>query len=91
MGLPLDQSARYSFLASIPALTGASLWYLVKALSGDILLGPSHLIGGAVAFGVSLASIHLLLRAIRLGYLPYFGPYCLLVGLASLVFGIAHG
>jgi undecaprenyl-diphosphatase len=87
LGLRRDDAARLSFLAAIPAVTGAGLFGL-KDLGLGAALGytPAQLI---VGFGVSLLSgalaIRWLLAVVRRGQLRWFGAYCIAAGGAVLI------
>lgn len=87
MGLRGDEAARLSFLAAIPAVTGAGLFGL-KDLPLGAALGytPLQL---AVGFLVSLASgalaIRWLLAVVRRGRLGAFAAYCIGAGTTVLV------
>jgi undecaprenyl-diphosphatase len=76
-------AARFSFLLSIPAVVGGSIVDLRdEPLGADADLLPLG-VACLVAFASGLAAIHTLLRILRRGNLWWFGPYCLLVGLAA--------
>lgn len=87
LGLRGDEAARLSFLAAIPAVTGAGLFGL-KDLPLGTQLGytPAQLI---VGFLVSLlsgtAAIRWLLAVVRRGRLRAFAAYCIGAGTAVLV------
>ncbi|MBD3161301.1 MAG: hypothetical protein GF346_03785 [Candidatus Eisenbacteria bacterium] len=80
------EAARFSFLLSIPAILGAAVLEIGGAVGrGDpapvALLG----VGFLVAFGVGYGAIALMLRIVSGGRFGWFGIYCLLVGLAGLL------
>jgi undecaprenyl-diphosphatase len=80
-----EVAATFSFLLSIPAITGA-----VVLESGPIVrLGPTMagpLIAGILVAGTTgLLAIAVLLRAVRSGRLNYFAYYCFALGIAVLI------
>ena len=78
------RAARFSFLLSIPAISGAAI---LMAKDGAFAgrTDPVMLLGaGAVAFVSGLAAIAFLLRVLGRGRLFWFGPYCLVLGATAL-------
>jgi undecaprenyl-diphosphatase len=83
LGLERELAARFSFLLSIPAITGALLLQLVEGDAGRI--PPGTLIIGVVASGlVGLLALRVLMGMVRRGRLSFFAPYCWIVGLVLL-------
>jgi undecaprenyl-diphosphatase len=75
-GVDGASAARFSFLLSLPAITGATLLSLgdIHALpEGQI---PIYLAGGAMAFVSGLAAIHMLLGILARQRLSVFALYC---------------
>jgi undecaprenyl-diphosphatase len=83
-GLAREQAARFSFLLSIPAVTGAVVLQLNEEGSGMVAL-PALLSGFVASAIVGLIALRLLLGLVRLGRLSYFAPYCWVVGLIGLL------
>jgi undecaprenyl-diphosphatase len=85
-GLDPAHAARFSFLMSVPAVIGGSLYevFAEKAPFSPDDAAPM-LIAGVVAFASGLAAIHALLTVVGRGKLHWFGPYCVAVGVAVLV------
>ena len=85
MGLDRGEAGEYSFLLSIPAITGALLLTL-KDIStlprGEI---SSLIIGFAVAFVAGYISLRWLLTFIKRGKIHYFAWYCWLISALSLI------
>ena len=83
---PAD-AAEFSFLMSAPLIIGGVLLELVKGEAG-----AGGLSWGVLAWGVGLSaavgyfSLALLLRALKGSWFWLFGPYCIVVGLLTLVF-----
>jgi undecaprenyl-diphosphatase len=86
-GLDRRTAGTYSFLLSIPAIVGAAGLHLLLDGLDDVHLLPM-LTGVVVSFVVGILSLGLLMRVVSRGRLYLFAPYCLLVGLAVLVFGL---
>lgn len=87
-GLSRREATRFSFLLSVPVLSGSLLALLAVAPDDTALFGavsPAALVlGSCVAFCVALATMHLFLRLIeRVGFLPFFA-YQILVGIVLL-------
>lgn len=87
-GLAPDAAARFAFLLSLPAITGAVVLNIGEVgvlLSEDIT---------AVAAGTSAAAltgwlaIDLMMRAVRLGRLAPFAVYCAILGTVTLLVGL---
>jgi undecaprenyl-diphosphatase len=86
-GLSREDAARFAFLLATPVILAAG------ALKIPDLLGPlGHGIGGqilvgSVASGVgAYLSVRFLLRYLRTRTLTPFGVYCLIAGLASVLY-----
>jgi undecaprenyl-diphosphatase len=87
-GLDRSKAAEFSFLLSLPAVFGASLFELSEVSGGanfaqDLLI---YFIGAVTAFVVGYLAIRFLLNVIKKGKFQYFGYYCLTVGLFILIF-----
>ncbi len=83
-GVHRDEAARFSFLLALPAILGA-----IVLQAGDI--AGSHLSLGLLGLGFAgscltgIIALKLLLRFVHRGTLYYFGFYCALVGILSIV------
>jgi undecaprenyl-diphosphatase len=85
LGVKRDVAARFSFLISIPAITGAVIVKL-NGLQGTPLAELTPLaVGAAIALATGLCAIAFLLRVIKRGKFQYFGIYCLIFG-GSILF-----
>ena len=83
--LDREAAARFSFLMSIPAVAGATLYEARSIQSLDSSL--SLLLAGVVISFVSgYIAIKILLKLILAKKLHYFGYYCLFAGMLGLVF-----
>jgi len=79
------EAARFSFLLGIPAIAGGGLLELMM-ISDTSDFGPELLVGMAVAAVSGYFAIAVLLKALgRIGLAP-FAFYCLIVGLATVLY-----
>ena len=84
IGLSGKEAARFSFLLSIPAITGALM--LESGVLGDTGLSLSYVVGALTAALVGWASIAILMRLLNRENILPFAVYCLALGVLSLVF-----
>jgi len=87
-GVEAKAAARFSFLLSIPAILGAAALKLPQALrapTASELDWPALALAAAIAGLVAAAAIRGLLAALERGKLKWFGVYCLVVGLVTVV------
>jgi undecaprenyl-diphosphatase len=85
VGLRRDEAARFSFLLALPAILGAIVLQLGDIAGSGL---PTGLLaaGFAVSCLTGIVALKVLLRFVHQGTLYYFGFYCVLVGVASMVF-----
>ncbi len=84
--LTWEVSFKFSFLASIPAILGATLLEAKKidfAIQGKF---GDYALGFVFSFITGLFSLWLLKLVLRKSRLDYFGYYCVLVAALSLIF-----
>ena len=87
LGLNRETAARFSFLLSIPAISGAGLLG-AKDLIGQASLPFMVIAAGTLTSGiVGYAALKLLVWLVRRGRLYFFSPYCVVIGILALVFG----
>ena len=79
LGVRPSEAAEFSFLLSIPAVFGAVLLSMPKALAAG-QLGVTHLIGLIAAAATGYLALSLVFATIRRGRFAWFGVYCLLAG-----------
>lgn len=85
-------AAEFSFLVSIPLIAGATGLELIKSLmqkapATDAVIPFSILLTGAIVAGITgYFALVFLVRLLRGGHFWLFGPYCILAGLATLLF-----
>ena len=87
LGLRRDDAARLSFLAAIPAVTGAGMFGL-KDLSLGTSLGYTAaqlIVGFAVSLLSGALAIRWLLTIVRRGQLRWFAAYCIAAGGTVLI------
>ena len=79
-GFSRETAARFSFLLSIPAIIGATVYEIPKAhlLSDDAI--ASYVAGFFMAFAVGYVAIVIVLRCLAHRKFHVFGYYCLAVG-----------
>ncbi|MCK9582055.1 MAG: undecaprenyl-diphosphate phosphatase [Endomicrobiales bacterium] len=86
LGYKRSDSARFSFLLSVPAVLGAALLGF-KDFSGDIGVSYSSVaVGMLVAVIAGLFAIHYLIKLLNNNKLYIFGFYCLVVSVLVFLF-----
>jgi len=88
LGVNHEIAIRYSFLLSIPAILGALILQLFTDSPGDGNVSLSILAVGLVtSLIVGYAALSLLVKMVQKGYLYFFTPYCILLGVIVLIAG----
>jgi len=82
-GLNREWAGRFSFLLSIPAILGATLFELYKVNSTTELQAVS--IGTVIAFLSGLLSLAFLMKVIQKGKLFHFSYYCWAMGMLMIL------
>ncbi len=85
LGLSAKEAARFSFLLAIPAISGAGLLTALGASSGFNLPFSISFAAFISSFGVGVVALRWLLKWLEQGKFYYFGVYCVVVGLVTLV------
>ena len=88
-GVQPEKAAEFSFLMSTPLILGAMLMEVAKSFGGGAVDATpwSHLTAGmAIAAVVGYYSLKVLVKALKGKWFWLFGPYCILAGLATLIF-----
>lgn len=88
-GLKRNDAATFSFLLAIPAIGGAGLVEILKVAKegvGEISIFPLFL-GFFVCFIVSLLSLHLLIRLLRMRQIGIFAWYLIPMGFFMFLLG----
>ena len=81
-GMKRDFAARFSFLMSVPAISGAVLLKLGDAELAHLDL-PSLGVGFVSSMIVGYAALVFLVQLVRRGGLPWFAPYCWFIAVVS--------
>jgi undecaprenyl-diphosphatase len=87
-----EKAAEFSFLMSAPLIAGALVIELLKSFKETPEEAASQvpwfmlLIGMAIAAVVGYFSLKILVKALKGRWFWIFGPYCLLAGLATVLF-----
>jgi len=89
-GLSGTFAVRFSLLLSVPAVIGATLYSLYKAIrdGADFMLLPTYLAGFVVAAGVGFLTIQFLRRLMAKRGLGNFAYYCWGVGAITMVLSL---
>jgi undecaprenyl-diphosphatase len=83
VGVERKAAASYSFLLAIPAIMGANVLELVQkgsSLNITEVIPFYYIMGGVVAFCVSLFSLRFLFWVLKRKKLSLFFPYCVVLG-----------
>jgi len=86
-GLKSERAAEFSFLLAIPIIAGATALEVPKLTQISSSLILIYLIGVLVSFVVSLFSLKLLIKILKLNQkkLAYFAYYCFFIGLTVIL------
>jgi undecaprenyl-diphosphatase len=93
-GVAREDAARYSFLASVPAVLAAGGYSLAREWQSAIAYGQAAgelLVGFAVSLVAGVAAILWLVEFVRRGRLGAFSYYCWALGLLMLIVSLAGG
>lgn len=85
-GAKSSSAAEFSFLMAIPAIAAAAVMELGEIGNVESELLQAYIGGAVVAFVSGLIAIFTVLAAIRRGKFEYFGIYCLIAGLAGVLY-----
>lgn len=87
LGLERETAARFSFILSIPAVTGALIF---EILTGDVsrISALVLIAGGITAGAVGLLALKMLMGVVRRGRLSWFAPYCWVVGVTVIILSL---
>jgi undecaprenyl-diphosphatase len=89
LGIEPEKAARFSFLISIPAISGAALLNFkeISNLPADQI--PASLCGAAAALVTGLMALKFLLMIIKKRRLRFFSAYCTVAGCGALILAFA--
>ena len=85
LGLEPKEASRFSFLLAIPVISGAGILTFFDVVGEFQIPVSSSIIAFLSAFLVGLISLSWLIRWLDSGKFYYFGIYCFLIGLLTLV------
>jgi undecaprenyl-diphosphatase len=85
IGVSREEAGRFSFMLSLPVIFGAALLDARKLKTLESMLTLDLVIGFIAAFAVGIVALKFLLTFIKKGKLHYFGYYCVVAGISSLV------
>ncbi len=88
-GLTKEKAVAYSFLISIPAVTGAFLLEAADIMNLKGIIAP--IAGFISAFISGYAALLLLFRIVKSRYYAVFGVYTFILGITVLIYGLKHG
>jgi undecaprenyl-diphosphatase len=88
-GLRRRWAAEFSFFVAVPAILGATLVKFsdvsgVPSAGAELVPWGPVIAGSAVGFLVGVVALTVLLRAVRVGALHYFAPYCFVLGMLAI-------
>jgi undecaprenyl-diphosphatase len=88
LGITGSEAARFSFLASLPAIAGATLYSVIGQREAIMKFSFSdataYVAGPLVAAVVGYAAIGLVMRMVKSGTLIWFSVYCFALGAISI-------
>ena len=89
-GLTGSFAIRFSLLLSIPAVIGATLVAIYRAIAGgaDFGLLPIYLAGFVIAAGIGYFAIQFLRRIMTMGKFGNFAYYCWGIGVITLIWSL---
>lgn len=87
LGIDREVAGRFSFLLSIPAILGALVVGFESEAIRSNVSGVTILIGTATAGIIGIVALKVLLGLVKKGRLPFFAPYCWLIGMIAFVVG----
>ena len=95
LGDKKDKLAQFSFLMVIPPILGEALLDILKAVKGEEVVSDAIgtiplCVGFLAAFLSGCFACKLMINLVKKGKLIYFGYYCVVVGLAVLVYQLAR-
>ncbi len=86
LGVDREVAVRYSFLLSIPAIVGATLFQADATAVGDMVSNPLvYAVGILTAIAVGYAALAFLVQIVKRDLFHYFAFYCWGVGALVLV------
>lgn len=91
LGLSPEKAAEFSFLLYLPAMAGAIAVKTIEVIRGaEAVAVPKAFIGITLSAVVGYAALALLIRIVKRSRLWFFGIYCLLAGIISILLLISR-
>lgn len=91
-GLSLSKAKEFSFFMFIPISAGSFLLSLDRLQSVETIDWMPMLVAVAVTFGVTLITLHLVLKRLKVTHFPYFSMYLVVIGIITLILaGLPQG
>ena len=84
-GLKSEEAARFSFILSIPAILGASVYEIITTDFTNIIFDINIVFGMLSSFVFGYIAIRYLMKIIRKGNIHYFSVYVFLAGAFILI------
>ncbi|MBU1053795.1 MAG: undecaprenyl-diphosphate phosphatase [Proteobacteria bacterium] len=88
LGLNRKTAAKYSFLLSIPAIVGASIISFADMSNSNLIPLGTILAGVISSCASGYFALKFLLYVVQKGRLHYFSPYCLAIGIFSIILAL---
>lgn len=87
LGTKREEAARFSFLMSVPVIVGATLLDLIDIIREGTSIDWLPLVLGMIAAFISgIFAIRTVMVLVQKGRLHWFAIYCLIAGIAGLIF-----
>jgi len=92
LGVEGEMAARFSFLASLPAVAGAAV--LTAARNAEAIASftwqdmAAYVIGPLVAAATGYAAIGAVMKTVTRGRFVWFAPYCAILGGGAVIYGL---
>ncbi|MCX7956611.1 MAG: undecaprenyl-diphosphate phosphatase [Endomicrobia bacterium] len=86
LNIQKEQSTKFVFIASIPAIIGATLVELLDVVEKEVIfLSNVYILAAIIAFLFGLLSLKFLIEVVKKQKLKYFGYYCFLISVISIL------
>ena len=92
LGDKKEKLAQFSFLMVIPPILGEALLDVMKMMKGENVTGSMEalplIVGFVAAFVAGCAACKWMINIVKRGKLIYFGIYCAIVGVLTIIFSL---
>ncbi len=85
LGIPPKEAARFSFLMSIPVILGASILGFLELESDKIFNNLTLATAIMISFFTGVLALKTLLKILEAGKFHFFGIYCLIAGVITIL------